>query len=87
MHDDVPLLVVVAILASIPGATYAGLNRDEVADWLFVLVAMAIIVVGIGVTDNVRVLTWVGSIGLFFASSVAVVQIRRRRASAGKSSP
>jgi membrane protein implicated in regulation of membrane protease activity len=77
--QESPLPVTVAIIASIPGMTYAGIMRDDISDFVFVLLAGFFILAGVGVTDGVPLLAWIGSTGMFVSSSLAALQIFRRR--------
>jgi hypothetical protein len=77
--QESPWPVVVAIIASIPGMTYAGIRRDDISDFVFVLLAGCLILAGIGVTDDVPALAWIGSLGMFVSSSLTAGQIYRRR--------
>ncbi|GAA1557098.1 hypothetical protein GCM10009789_08060 [Kribbella sancticallisti] len=77
---DEQSLVLVAIVVAAPGLWYVGARRDQVSDFWFVAVAASFIAMGVGYTEELSILYWIGALALIFSTTAATLQIRRRKA-------
>lgn len=76
---DEPWLMFIAIAVAGPGTLYVGMRRDQVSDFWFAAVGVSFIAMGVGYTEQIIVLYWIGAGALILSTTVATVQVRRKQ--------